>query len=359
MPISPDHGARLAYESVEVVAEAELAVLRIVARYLKAGMDSPEWARIKLAELQMLRAALTRELAGLDTALTRAVNGAVQQAYSDGQALAVADLDLAGVRPVLPAAQIAAVKAIAEDVTTRVSGLSTRVLRQAADAYQTAVADAVGTVVLGAQTRRQATQTALDRLLGQGIQGFTDSAGRQWRLESYTEMAVRTGAGRSAVAGHVDTLIASGQDLVHVIPGPRSCSICNAWAGKILSLTGAARSSIGPGGRLDVAGTLDEAREAGWGHPNCRCSTGIYLPGYTRTTTQRPDPRGYELQQQQRSLERRIRDAKRKAALSLDAPREKQAERAVRQAQAELRAHLAAHPELKRQRGRETTTRAI
>lgn len=359
MPISPDHGARLAYASVELVAAAELEILRVVARYLRAGIDAPDWAIRKRAELRMLRQVLARDLEGIDASLARQVEQTMERAYTEGQAWAVGDLDAAAAPVALPPAQMAAVQALAADIVARTVGLTPRVLRQVADAYQAVVAEASTSVLLGTQTRRQAAQTALDRLLGQGIGGFTDSAGRQWRLESYVEMAVRTGAGRSAVTGHVDTLIASGQDLVDIVPGPRACPICDQWAGRVLSVAPSGLATIGPRGRVTPRETLEDARAAGWGHPNCRCAIRIHIPGFTTPVTQRPDPRGYELQQQQRALERRIRSAKREEVLSLDAARERKARGKVRDAQAALRAHLKAHPELKRQTGRESITRAV
>lgn len=71
----------------------------------------------------------------------------------------------------------------------------------------------------------------------------------------------------------------------------------------------------------------------------------------------RPDPRGYVLQQQ--ALERRIRAAKRDHVLSLDVARARKAGKRVSEAQAGLRAYLAAYPELKRQRGRKSVTHAV
>lgn len=269
MPTGPDDGARLAFEAVELVTAAELAVLRAVAERLRAGMDAPGWAASKLAELQLLRAGLARDLAAMDVALAAQVTSTLRSAYRNGQALAVADLDDVSVRPVLPPARWAAVETLAADVGSRVTGHAPRVLRAVTDAYQQAVGAGAGSVVLGGQTRRQAAQSVLDRLLGEGITGFTDRGGRNWHLESYVEMAVRTGAGQAAIQGHVDTLAASGQDLVQVIPGPRACPVCDGWAGKVLSATGGTTSIVATGASSVVDGTLEDARGAGWGHPNC------------------------------------------------------------------------------------------
>lgn len=359
MPASPDTAARLAYEAVEIVANAELAVLRAIARRLRAGHDAAGWQTVKLSQLALLRAEVARDLAALDADLARTVNATITRAYSLGQSLAVGDLDDLGVTPRVPDAHWAAVTRIAREVSSTVTGLAPVVLRTVTDVYQRAVAAELGSVLLGARTRRQTAQQVLDRLLGDGVGGFRDRAGRSWRLESYVEMAVRTGAGQAMVDGHVQTLVASGQDLVQIIPGPRACPRCDAWAGRVVSLTGVGLDTVGPAGRVPVAGTLDDARAGGVFHPNCRCSTGIYVPGVSSASVQRPDPAGYVAQQEQRALERAIREAKRREALALDDGARKAAGRLVRERQASLRAHLGAHPELKRQRGREQIGRAI
>src|SRR5690606_14575813 len=102
-------------------------------------------------------------------------------------------------------------------------------------------------------------------------------------------------------------------DLVVVHPGPRACDICDTWARSVLTI------QPGPSGEVTVAavdgsgdvtievdGSLDDARDDGWGHPNCRCAVAAYLPGVTDSTIiQRPpwDAEGYAAQQKQRTLE--------------------------------------------------------
>ncbi|WP_240200849.1 phage minor capsid protein [Cellulosimicrobium cellulans] len=358
MPVSPDHGARLAATSVDVVTAAELEILRRISRALSRGADAPAWARVKLAELQMLRARWARDLAAMEAGLVAEAGSAVRVAYQDGQALAVGDLDQSGARPNLPPAQLAAVQTIVADLNAGLAGVATRALRSVTDAYQETVAVASSTVLLGAQTRLQAAQGALDRLLGQGIDGFRDRAGRNWRLESYVEMAVRTSAGQAAIAGHLDVLAASGEHLVQIIPGPRACPICDGWAGKVVSLS-PVTAAISGGERVEVFGTMEQARQAGVFHPNCRCSVGIYIPGITELDPARPDPAGYEAVQEQRRLERGVRDWKRREALALTPEAARQAKAKTREWQARLRQHVASDPELRRKPNRERINTAL
>ncbi|MFE2530325.1 phage minor capsid protein [Streptomyces sp. NPDC059371] len=47
------------------------------------------------------------------------------------------------------------------------------------------------------ETRRQAIQTAVQRLTDRGITSFVDRSGRAWSMPSYAEMATRTAVGRA------------------------------------------------------------------------------------------------------------------------------------------------------------------
>ena len=333
------------------------------------GIDAPTWAVEKTAQLRLIRAQMEHDLAALSAEAAVVVEEVVGDAYTTGASLAAADLDdLIGAdrEPALAPAVSRALQLLAADTLATVRGVHATVLRAVVDAYQRVVAEATTQVLAGAATRRQAAQHALGRLLGQGVSGFRDQAGRNWSLTAYVEMAVRTGAGKAAVQGHVDHLAANGVDLVQVSDSPRECPLCRPWEGKVLSLSGGVVGAVtvdsavtGRPVTVRVDGTLSEARAAGLQHPNCRHRVTAYLPGASRKVPSRPDPDGYDAQQRQRAIERHIREWKRRDALALDAPERIAARAKVRAWQTALRDHLAAHPDLKRQRHREQTGRAI
>jgi hypothetical protein len=360
VPVDPGFGERLARRVSELYADAELALLRRVARTLGRGLDAPTWATEKLLQLDLLRGQMARDLAEVEQAAGAEVRSVIAQAFQAGRALAVADLDAANVEVVMPPARARAIEILAEETLGKVSGVRPAALRAVTDVYQRTVADAAAAVVTGAQTRRDAAQSALDRFAGRGLTAFTDASGRNWTMESYTEMAMRTGAGQAAVQGHVDQLQAAGLDLVIVSDAPRECPLCAPWEGKVLSLgrgvTGSISIESTTTGRpvtVRVAGTLDEARRAGFQHPNCRHSVSAYLPGATRRTEPRQEAVGYEAQQRQRAIERNIRRWKTREALALDDTAAATARAHVAQWQAAMRDHLRANPALKRQSARE------
>lgn len=110
---------------------------------------------------------------------------------------------------------------------------------------------------------------------------------------------------------------------------------CRPWEGKVLSLSGAPRMD-----GVDVAGTLDQARAAGFLHPGCRHTIGAYLPGFTKLPTDTADPQGYADRQRLRYLERGVRAWKRREAVALDPQAKAHARAKVREWQKRIREHV-------------------
>lgn len=330
MPAGPEQTAQLARAVYELYVEAEFNLLLIVTRRLARGIDRPGWAEAKLKEVYQLRLQVERRMGIVTRRGTALVEEVLRQAYARGSASAAVDLDTSSPLPI--ATSQPALRALLLETTTALAATQRYVLRSVLDAYHAALAQPVGRVLVGDVTRRQASQQALDRLLGQGITGFVDRSGRRWDLASYTEMAVRTGVGHANVQGHLDALQAAGHDLVIVSNAPGECSRCRPWESKVLSISGQA-----PG-----RPTVTEARRAGLFHPGCRHRLGIYLPGVTEPETDTADPEGDASRQQQRYLERGVRQWKRREALALDPQAASRARSKTRAWQAALRQHVAA-----------------
>lgn len=91
---------------------------------------------------------------------------------------------------------------------------------------------------------------------------------------------------------------------------------CRPFEGKVLSLTGRIPTA-GEVGSHAYGGTLAHARDEGFMHPNCRHAIAAFIPGLTKPPTKpTADPDGDQLRQTQRSLERSVREAKRRLAAS-------------------------------------------
>ncbi|GII98380.1 minor capsid protein 2 [Sediminihabitans luteus] len=360
MPVDPGLGEFLAGRVSALYADAELRLLRIIRDSLARDLGAPAWAVLKLTELERVRAALGATLRPLTAQALDLVIETVAEAYEAGQGAAATELGAKTAATVAAPAQARAIATVAEETISTLIPLRARLLRSAVDVYQRTAAAPVAGVLAGADTTRTAAQTMLNRLVSQNVLGFTDKSGRRWALDSYVEMAVRTGTGKAAVQGHVDTLAANGLDLVVVSDAPRECPLCRPYEGKVLStrsgrtgrVTVRSETSDEPV-TVEVTATLNEARANGFQHPNCRHSLSAYVPGATRLREPRTDPDGYEAGQRQRAIERNIRKWKQREAVALDGPATAIARAKVREHQAVMRDHLADHPELRRLRHRE------
>ncbi|MFD7738407.1 phage minor capsid protein [Streptomyces sp. MJM8645] len=367
MPVSPWMAEDLADRVRDLYADAEQRLLGIVARQIADGLEAPGWAIAKLADVQPLRRAAQGVVDALGTAMSTEVHDVVAEAFNRGARTGLAelgalgDVDAARIAESTPAGR--AVDRLAMETIELVTATHRGILRGVEDGYRQVVSEVAATPLLGIDTRRQATQRAMERFADRGLRSFVDKAGRSWQMTSYAEMAVRTAVGRAAVEGQSDRLRAAGVDLVRVSTAPRECPLCRKWEGRILSLDG-------PDGareietehalddartvRVRVAGSVEQARRAGLQHPNCRHSLSAFTPGVTAVEAPEPsDGTGYEAGQKQRAIERQIRKYKKRAAAAATPEARQVAEQRVRDWQGRMRDHLAANPDLKRLRYRE------
>jgi Phage minor capsid protein 2 len=342
----------------ERIEHALLATLASLARRVAGGSLLPRIAQRQLAQAvhvtyataqPQIRAALDRAVMDTVSAVRSAVAGdlgseaaagmpapgPLAAAASAEQASATAaDSVTEGLDAVLAAAQEAA-PAAAGPVNIFTPYRATQ------DIYREAVQNAVqpGGRAFVTQSlslsRIQAAQQALDDLAEHGITGFTDSAGRDWDLTSYVEMATRT-----AVSALWDDLyngaaIRSGHDLIetytHSTEG--SCLKCIPWLGKVLSLTGASEGYP----------TLDEARAAGFRHPSCRCAWVVLgsgeMPEVTNAVPLDEAAAVYKASQKQRALERDVRRAGRRYAVATTPAARTQARRELHAARLASETH--------------------
>ncbi|APD18646.1 MuF-like minor capsid protein [Streptomyces phage Mojorita] len=366
MPIHPGMVEDLAATTRDLYAGAEERLLGIIARQLAAGLDAPGWVEAKLAAVQQVRRASQAVVDELGRAVELDVFDAVAEAYNTGHRAAVAELGAlsddarALVDDRVPNAQ--AVDRLAQEAVDVVTATHRSILRAVVDTFRDVVASVAATPLLGIGTRRQATQDAMRAFADRGIRAFVDKAGRRWQLTSYAEMAVRTATARAATEAHMRTLADAGVELVVVSDAPRECPLCAPWEGRVLTISGPAGArtvevehAIEDGRMIPVrvAGSLDEARAAGLQHPNCRHSVSMYSPGLTRVEQASSDPDGYAAGQRQREIERGIRKWKRREAAAVTPEAKRAAGAKVRQWQGHMRDHLAAHPDLRRNRERE------
>jgi hypothetical protein len=278
------------------------------------------------AVVRALRSTMSTEVASvLQEVYGASGKEAAQMLAAAGVTRAIASEAAAGV------ASRRALAALASDLTARLAATETRILRATDDVYRQVIARATTEGLLGRMTRRQAAQAALDMFAGRGITGFIDAAGKSWNLASYAEMACRTAVISAGRAGKLDAMRARGHDLAIISGNSAGCEDCAAWEGEVVSIDGA------------TAGypTLDEATTGHLFGPNCGHQADPYVPGLTaEQTVVRSDPERYAALQQQRYLERGVRQYKMRAAAALDDQAQAAAGAKAREWQARLREHV-------------------
>lgn len=224
-----------------------------------------------------------------------------------------------------------AVQAIRADLQGRLNGLGVGIMRSADDAYRAVVTDAAIDEIYK-KTPGQAQHAAYERFLERGVTGFQDSQGRQWTLEAYVDMAVRTAVSRAYNTARMAEAAALGEHYFTVSDDGDPCPLCQPWQNVIL--TDATPDNV-------AQSTITEASAAGLFHPRCKHVLTQFFPGVSVRPSPRPwtaeDQKRYDESQRQRLLERRIRAAKRVLAGALDDAMRATARRRLRDAQAAMR----------------------
>jgi len=336
----------------DVALQQKLATATLTADQTKVLADRIAQNRA-FAELAAYRAQSIRELQFLAIEVTDKLRRAglaqelIDIAAKEGEAAAAARLRMASRLPstsALTGNATQAVTALTIDLSSRLEAMHLRISRYPQDAYQKVISFTASSQILTGQTMRVAQAQAVQQFLSQGITGFVDKAGRNWRIGSYAEMAGRTAVRRAYEDAGTWRMQQSGLNLVTIVGAIDACKLCAPWIGKILSTNGQTGTVTLPHATEDrqvvvqIAGTLDQAKAAGWGHPNCRDKTSVYLPGLPNPQQSvEYSPEREKERSKQRQIERDIRAAKRDAATAGDDVSRRRATRKVRERQASMR----------------------
>lgn len=325
---------------VALYGDAEAALIRRMAAAIAKGIDTDQWQQRQLLELMRYRREAEALLVKLQQQAATVGEDAVLGAAARGSAHGLAEVGAALAVPLGDVkhapVDTEAVVALARDLTGKLGNTGTPILRSMDDVYRRVIADVTARALLGAQTRREVAQEALDEFARRGITGYWDRKGRRWEIEAYTEMATRSSLMNAAIEGHAARLEANGFDLVVISDVPQECKLCRPWEGKVLSLSGGIDAAVG----VTVAGTLDEARAGGLFHPGCRHSYTAWHRN-VRSFGETADPEGAAARQKLRALEREVRASKRQKLAALDDDAARKAQQRAAEYQAKIREHVA------------------
>lgn len=206
-------------------------------------------------------------------------------------------------------------------------------------------------VLSGTETRTQALTKAISQLVDRGIYGFVDKAGRHWSPEAYMSMCIRTASHNASI----DSIRARQQDynsdIFQVSTHAGARPLCYPYQGRFFTWGTEGGTFTDGSGRRHRYSPISETsygQPAGLFGINC----GHYpLPQIPRVTIpqdksesdKKENDEEYQLSQEQRRLERNIRDAKRKEEALRKAGLEDAAEnqrKKVTMRQAEMRAFI-------------------
>lgn len=238
-------------------------------------------------------------------------------------------------------------------------------LRYMDDVYRRTILKASTALASGTMTVRQATDWAVKDFLEQGITSIQYKNGRRVNIATWAEMALRTNSTRAKLLGEAQKLQEMGIDTVLVSQYGACSETCLPWQGRVYIddvfgvFGGETRGDLGHSRNGKWYPLLSVAVAAGLFHPNCRHTLTTWIEGVSKM----PKPldaqkvqQAAKLEEQQRALERKVRNAKRLEAGLQDPEDAKKARAQVRAAQKELREFVQAHPDvLRRDPWREKT----
>ena len=342
----PDFIDDMSWEMAEVFGAVTDQIMINLAHYFpywKPGQPVPkstfEYQANMLAQMGQVNRETIRiistMLKGADSTLAntleQAIIGAVKKAQPDLLKAVKAGI-LQPVDPTIAPNQMRAFQLYYQQAAQKLNLVNTVMLESTRQAYQATVADianrvqatqtaldiAAGETVTGVSTWNQAAQHAIERLKENGITGFIDHAGRHWSAEAYTAMDIRTTVANTARAAVWETNENFGNDLYQVSYHNGARPLCYPWQNKVISSTDNARTVTDLDGneiQVIAQSSTSYGQAAGLFGVNCKHYPTPFIPGVSvirgEPQDEKANAKTYAESQEQRRLERRVREEKR------------------------------------------------
>ena len=271
-----------------------------------------------------------------------ALTNILEQAIMEGVRKAQPDL-LKGVRrgilkpaglPIVDPSQTRAFQFYYNQAAQKMNLVNTVMLESTRQAYQATVSDVVnrvnatqsalnigaGETVTGVSSWNEAMRHSIDRMKDNGITGFIDHAGHRWSAEAYVSMDIRTTVANTARSAVWETNQNLGNDLYIVSYHDGARPLCYPYQNKVISSTDNARTVIDlDGNEIEVIAQSNTSygEAAGLFGINCKHYPTPFIPGVSVLYDQgnimgeKENEAYYQETQQQRALERKLREEKR------------------------------------------------
>lgn len=281
-------------------------------------------------------------LSGADEALRASLDAAIRDALKTEEP----KLRKAAEKGLLPGAptrvpevepgQMQAFRAYYRQSADKLNLVNTVMLESTERAYRRTVADvaariersqgilneATGEVVTGVSTWNTAVRDAVQKMVANGLTGFIDRGGHHWTPEAYVAMDVRTTMFNTARAAIWERSEQFGSDLYQVSSHIAARPLCYTWQGKVISRNDIAQTVEDiDGNQVEVIPqrATSYGQAAGLFGVNCKHYPMTFIPGFSALRGEPQDPeenaKAYAQSQEQRRLERRLREEKRDLAV--------------------------------------------
>ena len=338
----------LGWSMAEVYGAVTDRLLINLARYFPYVKDSEEIRGSFEYQARMLAqmGKVTREsadiimgsLGGADAALRQSLETAIMDALKNEEPKLrkAAQKGLLHGEGMLPpemtANQMQAFQAYYRQSADKLNLVNTVMLESTENAYRATVADitnriqqtqgilnaGAGEVVTGVSTWNQAMHDAVAKMVANGLTGYVDHGGHRWSPEAYVAMDIRTTMFNTAREAVWERANEYGADLYQVSSHNGARPLCYPWQAKVISRSdwsGEVEDLYGEKVRVYPQSSTSYGEPAGLFGINCRHYPMTFIPGFStkRGEPQEPEENAeaYELSQQQRGLERKLREEKR------------------------------------------------
>lgn len=317
--------------------------------FIKKGAPIPgswEYQVRKLAEMgqvtQESERIILETLGGADEALQGMLEATIRDSLKDVDASLrkAAERGLTkgvGLVPEIAPRQMQAFQAYYQQSADKLNLVNTVMLESTQNAYAATVADiatkidttqkilnaASGEVVTGVESFNKVLHDSVRQMVDNGLTGFIDHGGHHWSPEAYVAMDTRTtmtNTGRAAVWEEADSF---GVELYQVSSHDGARPLCYPWQGKIISRNGwTGTVEDGEGNKVTVHSESEiESFRYGGGlfGVNCGHYPIPFVPGFSRVRPPKQDEEAnakeYAESQEQRALERKLREERRELAV--------------------------------------------
>lgn len=314
-------------------------------KMIKPGQPIPgafEYQARMLAQMGKVNTETVKIIAdsldGYDQALRNALTTAIVEALKNEEpALRKAVqkgllLGEAAAPPTFTPNQMQAFRAYYRQSADKLNLVNTVMLESTQSAYAATVSDvtqrlqrtqsilntATGEVVTGVSSYNTAMRDAVRRMVDNGLTGYVDHGGHRWSPEAYVAMDIKTtmfNAARSAVWERNEEY---GNDLYQVSSHNGARPLCFPWQQKVISRTDVSREVEDlDGNKIHVYAQSETSygQAAGLFGINCGHYPMTFIPGFStlkgHPQDEEENEKTYAESQEQRALERKLREEKR------------------------------------------------